>query len=726
MTDERPADRTLHVGDCTVALTEAGPAGPGIREVRVGETVLRSGARPMFVEVRNPWGVELCNLRAGAAAPLDDGGTAVSFTGDRREGGPMEWMCHEVRNRVNTADWSRPAAPAEGTRLTLELRPVARTLGAFSLAGFSYRYVYESPDIPVYKLLDRGTWEIGGAAAGNTIWLPQGHGPSVFTFAGADDRYSTEWYLPTISQPNIFQFMPLQTGMQGFTLLSHREGALATWPTEVAHVRTLIEKRRGETVLPHFHEHCGDLAGAFRTSPVEVLFCEGEMDRPDVLNLHHEVRELVCDTLHEQIGMRRERITTYGVMEEWGPADLAHYRASGLEKLADAGCRTVMLANHFQNDMNTYGLSNMCCTVDLKVAESVGEDNLRALCEAARARGVAVEMWGNTSISTTTERFSHRQGPGGRIDFLPLAGSIMEALADDPQAFVRNPSGAIEADHYTPRFCLLNLRSDAVRGYWMKRWRDAHDRLGLGGIFLDSSFNLSSDKFHWVYRPRGHARGATDDQVTDPDAGRPDPEPPSAILSQYHAHLSLMVEMQRAGYTYSGEDRGVFGLSRTGGSGAQRADSLALWPDCFCGFDPQQIAEAGLDPDDVFFRGLAYRMMWYLRWSPQRDELSWTGRDAREPLNAPTDGQLALLRTFHAVADRMRRRTVLPGEAGVLYRSGDDRVLWAFEAMPLRLGRPASVENVATGDAGETATLPAEPRTVYAWSGTDARIAPPA
>jgi len=706
----------LRVGATAIELSSADPGGPGIREVRVGEHVLRSGDRPMFVEVRNPWGVELCNLRVEARTPLDDGGVAVAFAADRREGGPMEWMCHEVRNRVSTADWSMPPAPAEGTRLTLEFRPVARTLGAFTLNGFSYRYVYESPDIPIYKLLDRSTWEIGGSAAGNTIWLPQGHGPSVFAFDDGDEAYSTEWYLPTISQPNIFQFMPLQTGMQGFTFLSHAHGALVTWATEVAHIRTLIHKRRGERVIPHFHEHCGDLANRFSTSPVEVLFCAGEMDAVDLMNLHHEVRELVHESLHEQIGMRRERITTYGVLEEWGNADLVHYRQNGLPKLANAGCRTLMLPNHFQNDMNTYGLSNMCCTVDLKVAESVGEDNLTDFCQAARDRGMMVEMWGNTSISTTAERFSHRQGSPGRVDFLPLEDSIMEALAADPQAFVRNPSGAIEADHYTPRFCVMNLRSQAVRDYWMKRWKHAHDHVGLGGIFLDSSFNLSSDKFHWVYRPQADRHGATDDQITDPDAGRPDPEPPSAILSQYHAHLSLMVEMQQAGYRYCAEDRGVFGISRTGGSGAQRADSLPLWPDCFCSLDPKRIAEAGLDPDDVFFRGLAYRMMWSLRWNPKTDALGWSD-NTENPLNAPTEWQFAMLKTFDAVEARMHHRTILPGESGVVYHHGDEYVLWAFEAFELLLAGPARVENVTTGQASEGQTIPAEAHNVYTWSG---------
>ena len=97
----------------------------------------------------------------------------------------MEWMCHEVRNRVNTADWSQPPQRAEGTSLALELLPVTRRLGDFELTGFSYQYHYESPDIPVYKLFDRGTWEIDGKAAGNTMWVAQGHASAIHPFTDA-------------------------------------------------------------------------------------------------------------------------------------------------------------------------------------------------------------------------------------------------------------------------------------------------------------------------------------------------------------------------------------------------------------------------------------------------------------------------------------------------------------------------------------------------------------
>ena len=54
--------------------------------------------------------------------------------------------------------------------------------------------------------------------------------------------------------------------------------------------------------------------------------------------------------------MRRERVTTFGHIEEWTPADLERYRRFELPKLLEAGTKTICLANHFENNMNTWGV----------------------------------------------------------------------------------------------------------------------------------------------------------------------------------------------------------------------------------------------------------------------------------------------------------------------------------------------------------------------------------
>ena len=133
---------------------------------------------------------------------------------------------------------------------------------------------------------------------------------------------------------------------------------------------------------------------------MEVLWSPGTRTKVDLANDYEAIRELVHETLHAQIGMRRERVTTFGHIEEWTPANLERYRKIGLPKLLEAGAKTICLANHFANNMNIWGIGTFCVTVDYQVPESVGENKLRAFCDDARAGGATVQMWGNTAIST--------------------------------------------------------------------------------------------------------------------------------------------------------------------------------------------------------------------------------------------------------------------------------------------------------------------------------------
>lgn len=695
-----------------IELLTAGRMFLGLGRVLADGVPLRSGRRPMFVEIRNPDGVALQDYVV-EKRHVTPGRVVLDFSMQRCQGGIMDWMVHSVRNRYPVRDWTQSPQPARGTRLRLEIRALNRAIGGRQYVGFSYQYRYHSRAIPIYRILDRGTWEPGGRAVGNEVWMRSCFVPSIVPIRSVRQFHSTEWYLPSCDNPNIVQFLPLQTELQGFTFTAGRAGHLVTWANRVAHVRSLFEKPRGADELVHWHEHCGDLGRDLETSPVEVLWSAGALDRVARANAYEAVKELVHETLHAELGMRRERVTTFGMIEEWGNADVPRYTRLGLPKLLGAGMKTVYLANHFENNMNTWGVSNFCCTVDYKVAESVGPDHLREFCRRAVAGGARVSMWANTSISALTEIFSRRGGKADRIRFLPQDDAIMTALKGAKAQFVRNPSNAIEADHYTPVFCVLNLRDPDVRAYWLRRWKAAHDDIGLGGIFLDSSFNLSSDKFHWQQNTRANQAGATADQVHLLGHYRPAVEPPAAILSQYRAHLDLMCEMQDLGYAYNNEDLGVFGTHRHGPGVQARLDSLCLWADCIASFDPAAIRKAGGDPEEVFFRGLAYRMMWAMHWDIRRDELSFNYSGVRDDADRPSPSHLALLKAFNAVEGRMVDREILPGETGVSYGGNRARVLWAFTDFTLNLPAGAVIQDVLAGTEVRGRKIEAKKHRIY-------------
>lgn len=642
----------------------------GLGEIKLNGLLLRSGKLPLFAHVATPEAIQLVNYKLTDKV-VNDEGITLRFSVQKQLENTMEWMIHTVRNRRNMTDWTKGPDDTPDTRVTMKIRPVERKIGKMIVKGFSYQYLFSSESLAIYKITDRSSWEIGGSAIGNELWMRNGVVDSIKEFTTMADFYSTEWYLPGVANPNVFQFHPLQTQLQGFTFTSSKEGTLITFPTKVSHIRSLFEKWRDSDQIVHFHEHCNDLSKFFETSPVEVFFIPGDLDRVGRANLYYQMRELVHQELHAQIGMKRERITTYGVIEEWEEPDFDNYTNNLLPKMLETGVKTIFIPSQCENDMNVWGVSNMCCNTDFKIAESVGEDKVKRFCSAVKAKGAKVEMWGNTAISTLTERFMHHEGKPKGIKFLPYKGSIMEVIRKSKSPFVRNASNAIEADHYTPRFCALNLRDQDIHDYWMQQWKHFHDDLGIEGIFLDSSFNMSSDKFHQAqFDGSKNWNGATLDQKDLLGKYRPANEPPKLIHSQYHAHLSWVVEMQKMGYQYCAEDMGVFGINRTGPDLLDRISSLPLWADCFCDFNENSVKRAGYEPMDIFFKGLAYRMMWKLAWNFKKNKLM---------LGTENPDAYALIKVYNKVTDFMFNREILSGEKGVVYSHGNTSVLWAFE-----------------------------------------------
>ena len=684
----------------------------GLGEIRTDGVPLRSGRLPMGIEIRSPDGVTLEAWRA-VSCEARDGGYDIRLVPRRRSGGQMEWMLHTVRQRYVVSDWTQESHPADDTVLTLELRPASRTLDGRNGSGFTYRWRYRSESLAIYKLLDRGSWEPGGSASGCELWNRSAFVPSIARLGGRDDRYSTEWYLPGIQNPDIFQFVPLQTEMSGFTFTAGAGGVLATWADEVTHIRTLLEKPRGQDECLHLHEHCSDLGRELTTSPMTVLWFPRVAGRVDLANLHEAIRADLWPRLHAQVGMRPEHVTSYGIIEEWGLPDLDLYLAKAVPRMLEAGVKTVFIPSFFQNNMNTWGVQNICCTVDLKLSEQMNEQKFTAFCAALHAGGAKVEMWGNTAFASTTMIFDTDRDRGfkANVTYLPREDSVMEVVQGAEQPWVRNPSGAIEADHYTPHFLCANLRDPDMVAYWHKRWREARKKFGLDAIFLDSSFNLSSDKFHWIGQQHGHG-GATADQTHLLGHHRPAIEPPRAILSQYRAHLAMMAEMQRYGYAYGNEDLGVFGIHRHGPGAEKRLDNLFLWRECVHSFDHHAVSKAGGNPDDVLFQGTAYRNAWSLYYDFANDCLSWSGYTVRDAGDRPTTTQLSWLAAFDACnQDMLGARHILPDESGVEYRGAQATILWSFRAQPVPLNGATAVD-VITGER-HTGILQATARSVY-------------
>jgi hypothetical protein len=656
----------------------------GIGAVTINGVSMRDDTRPWSPWIRDPEGNEFVNWRLVDTIENPEF-LQLRLRGDVLSGGHMEYMLHTVRSRMQLSDWSEGPIPNEDTTLELTFKPVVRSFGNSVYTGFSYSFRYITSSLPVYRILDRCTWEPNGSILGSQFWMRTGTVPSIYAPTEAEETYSTEWYLPGIEQPNIFQFVPFQGQMQGFTFTACRNGILVTLAREPAHIRSCFEKHSGKTAMFHWHDHCGDLSYDFQTAPMEVLW----LDQPDLshielFNRWEEVRYDLWKDLNSQAGLQVERVAPYGVMEEWTIPDFTRYLDLGLPKLIGLGVQTIMIPNEFQNNMNVWGSSNMCCTVDWKLPDTVDADLFTQFCNAVKDSGGWVEMWGNTALSTISFQYALLQwhensyGETDRVNFLPHEGSVWETIAAAKNPWVRNPAGHIESDHYTPVFAQVNFRDPTMFDYWMQCWRYAHSAYGVEGIFIDSSFNMSMDKFTFRQNAEpGRQGGATIDQTHLLGKHRPFHEPPKAIESQYHAYLQLISAMQREGYHICVEDVGVFGVSRSGPSAEIRVPALPMWVDSICIFDTAIVDRLGLDPLLTYFKGLAYRCMWYVYWDPQRDVLTF-GTEGKQGGLEPGSWQKPYYDAYIAALPVMERRTILRDEWAVEYRNGARRVLWVF------------------------------------------------
>ncbi len=170
--------------------------------------------------------------------------------------------------------------------------------------------------------------------------------------------------------------------------------------------------------------------------------------------------------------------------------------------------------------------------------------------------------------------------------------------------------------------------------------------------------------------------------------------------------------MQHQGYVYCNEDCGVFGLHRSGPGVATRLNNLSMWREFITLFDVAAIRKANADPHDVFFKGLAYRMMWSLLWNVQRRKLNFTWNEDSDD-NRPSEWHLALYKAYNAVEKHMKLRKILSDETGVLYSDGTKQVLWSFAPLQLPLDSVSDVRELLSGHLFQTDVLEAGKHGIY-------------
>jgi hypothetical protein len=140
--------------------------------------------------------------------------------------------------------------------------------------------------------------------------------------------------------------------------------------------------------------------------------------------------------------------------------------------------------------------------------------------------------------------------------------------------------------------------------------------------------------------------------------------------------------------------------------------ALPLWLDSYCVFDARPVREAGLDPSDVFFRGLAYRVVWFIYWDVARKELAFK-QSGGDDSDDPTTWHFAVLKAFNQARPFHKNRLILSGERGVVYEGPGGKVVWAFVDADHHIDSDVPVRELVEGLEFRGPIVPMKARHVY-------------
>jgi hypothetical protein len=321
-----------------------------------------------------------------------------------------------------------------------------------------------------------------------------------------------------------------------------------------------------------------------------------------------------------------------------------------------------------------YQHRNMCCVLDFKVADAHGgEAALKRLCDRAAARGIKVISW----MAAHVHPHSWIVDGAQCLEEGAASGSAAERFKHGANGAI----AALESGRHPwtgyPNSCwTLNLNSPVFE-YFRDCVLGVCARTGLGGFLWDSYSNLG-----WW-------------QVDYSDG---------SMRPQFDRMAGLYADMARRGLYIQPEALVAFsshsccGLH---GGDVYAGDLLGYSYDTVIGLWNTGVTDAALlageASAELLFRCLAHRRVPGL-------ELHKVPRERWNPAAVAAIKEYFAM--YKAARGAMRRRTVLPDEAGVLWEGAEGRrLVWAFKAqtwpegraVDLMSGEPAPGNRLAGG-----------------------------
>ncbi|OPZ25111.1 MAG: hypothetical protein BWZ02_02599 [Lentisphaerae bacterium ADurb.BinA184] len=567
-------------------------------------------------------------------------------------------------------------------QLALVFKPAAAEVGGRSFHGFTYWYEYDGEACPIHRLLDRATWEVGGNLDDISLVCRNWLTPPRMRI-GRETTYSTvgldQW--ATLLPGNMWARWSL---LPGFDLQYGRSGILIGWFDRVSLIRTTIESNAGEEVIRFNDFHWFEQSATVATNPKTILHCPDVLDPTAALNLWTALQDRDRTLAREQFGIPEEEPPRLTLSENvWQGFHFDRTYEGVLETAAEFGLDQIFVdvcweqGQALKETLNTlvpadrrkgsilekYNHRNMCCVLDFKVAEAHGgEAALKRLCDRAAGKGVKVVSWMAAHVHPHSVIVDGPQCLQDGVEGVPTSDKFKHGKNG---AIAAMESGRHPSTGYVNSCWTLNLNSP-VYAYLRDSLLGVCERTGLAGFLWDSYSNMG-----WW-------------QVDYSDG---------SMRPQFDKMAGLYAEMTRRGLYVQPEAIVAFsshsccGLH---GGNVYAGELLGYSYDTVISLDNTECEDAailrGEAPVEMLFRCLAHRRVPCMSFH----------RVPRAEWNpAAAAAMKEYFAMYRAARGGMRRRTVLPDDAGVLWEDAHGaKQLWAFRGQPA----PAAAIDLLTGE----------------------------
>ena len=381
-----------------------------------------------------------------------------------------------------TGDWDRDRTAGRGL-LDLVLEPAADSFGGVGLSGFSYRYEYESDEVPIYWILDRASWELDGDITGATAISQSSCSAPVATFE-PDTAWTTEGVIhwddaASCANPVMTHNLPRWASHQAFDFQYRGNLTLVGIFERVALVRSLLRRESGKPELKVFDKHIFDQSKTHATPAKSILLNTDARTETDQRNLWTWIIQEVHERARAEFGLAEEPMIPWVSQNYWEGFGFDTYLKDLVPAAASIGARGIFIDNAHRSAMTEDCPNpgkfhwNMCCGHEYEVAPKLGgPEKLGSLVDACRELGIDVFSWTNNDQALSS----------------PLNASERD---EERGWYVKMECTRLKyGGAYMNVFSIWDFKSEGARRNWIESLKRTKELTGLSGYLFDSFYNL--------------------------------------------------------------------------------------------------------------------------------------------------------------------------------------------------------------------------------------------